>query len=170
MRGMGCPAPAARLGGYIMQIHISASQGVDTPISVQAFGLSLSLSCLEAGCSLVIKGGDDGASVTIERAAAAEPVAEQAAIPEPAALPEAVPVQDAEQELFQKLSMLRKQVAAEAGVPPYVVFHDNTLREMCRLLPEDAAALQGIQGVGKAKLDKYGERFIAAIKEFTGAA
>ena len=145
-----------------MQIHISASQGVDTPLRVQAFGLSLSLPCLEAGCSLVINGGGDGAFVTIERQAAAE----QAAIPEIAAEPEG----QQEQDLFQKLSMLRKQVAAEAGVPPYVVFHDNTLREMCSLLPMDLEAIKDVQGVGKAKLDKYGERFIAAIKEFTGAA
>jgi ATP-dependent DNA helicase RecQ len=54
-------------------------------------------------------------------------------------------------------------LAAEHNVPPYVIFHDATLREMAALRPSDAAALLTIGGVGQAKLARYGERFLAVI-------
>ena len=66
--------------------------------------------------------------------------------------------------LFQKLAALRKKVSSEAGVPQYVVFHDSTLRDMCRLRPADLESLKAVPGVGKAKLEKYGGLFIEALK------
>jgi ATP-dependent DNA helicase RecQ len=75
----------------------------------------------------------------------------------------------AEQELFQHLVALRKQISAEVKLPPYIIFHDVTLKEMSRLLPADLEAMKTIQGVGSSKLEKYGIRFVEAIREFTGA-
>ena len=67
-------------------------------------------------------------------------------------------------DLFTQLSALRRQFAAEAGVPPYVVFQDKALREMSEKRPQTEAEFYAIGGVGKAKLEKYGGAFIAAIK------
>jgi ATP-dependent DNA helicase RecQ len=49
-------------------------------------------------------------------------------------------------------------------VPPYVIFHDSTLIEMCSLAPKTLDAFSKLSGVGERKLMKYGEAFIAAIK------
>ncbi|MGI8943233.1 MAG: DNA helicase RecQ [Qipengyuania sp.] len=65
--------------------------------------------------------------------------------------------------LFEALRALRKELAEEAQVPPYVVFHDATLREMTARRPESLAQLGAIAGVGAKKLEAYGERFLAAI-------
>jgi ATP-dependent DNA helicase RecQ len=67
------------------------------------------------------------------------------------------------EELFMKLRALRKRIADEAGVPPYVVFPDKTLKEMAVARPRTEAALAEVYGVGRAKLEKYGERFLEAI-------
>jgi len=67
-------------------------------------------------------------------------------------------------ELFMALRTLRKRIADEAGVPPYVVFPDRTLKEMAVARPRNETALASIYGVGRAKLEKYGERFIALIR------
>ena len=67
-------------------------------------------------------------------------------------------------DLFTRLSSLRRQLAAEADVPPYVVFQDKALREMAEKRPQTEAEFYAISGVGKAKLEKYGGAFIAAIK------
>ncbi len=72
---------------------------------------------------------------------------------------------DSEQ-LFHQLVALRKQIASELKLPPYIIFHDKTLRDMCRLLPTDLSELSAIQGVGQTKLEKYGLRFIQAIREY----
>ena len=70
------------------------------------------------------------------------------------------------EELFAILRTLRKELAAEQGVPPYIVFSDVTLREMARDFPIDEGQLSDISGVGIAKLEKYGDTFIEAIKEY----
>jgi ATP-dependent DNA helicase RecQ len=66
--------------------------------------------------------------------------------------------------LFERLRTLRKRLASEAGVPPYVIFHDKTLAEMARRRPTSEAALLGITGVGQAKLERYGEAFLAEMR------
>ncbi len=68
-------------------------------------------------------------------------------------------------ERFEALRALRADLAREADVPPYLVFHDATLREMAERLPRDAATLATVQGVGASKLERYGERFLARIAE-----
>jgi len=65
--------------------------------------------------------------------------------------------------LFEALRARRRELAAEAGVPPYVIFHDSTLREMAELKPATVQALSRISGVGAAKLDKYGAAFAELI-------
>lgn len=65
--------------------------------------------------------------------------------------------------LFEQLRALRREIARDEGVPPYVVFSDATLREMARLRPRDEAELLDVKGVGEKKLARYGRRFLAAI-------
>ncbi len=67
--------------------------------------------------------------------------------------------------LFEALRELRTDLASDAGVPPYVVFSDSTLKEMSQLRPQNRLAFLQIKGVGQSKLDKYGEAFLAVIKE-----
>jgi ATP-dependent DNA helicase RecQ len=67
--------------------------------------------------------------------------------------------------LFERLRALRKRLADEHGLPPYVVFHDATLREMADRRPLNLQQFADLPGVGDAKLARYGERFIAAIME-----
>ncbi|TCK98635.1 RecQ-like ATP-dependent DNA helicase [Natranaerovirga hydrolytica] len=69
-------------------------------------------------------------------------------------------------DLFDNLRMLRKEMATHQKVPPFVVFSDVTLKEMCRHYPRDEEALMGISGVGAAKLEKYGNQFIEAIQDY----
>jgi ATP-dependent DNA helicase RecQ len=68
--------------------------------------------------------------------------------------------------LFEALRARRRDLAKEAGVPPYVIFHDSTLREMAELKPETLHALSRVTGVGAAKLDKYGEAFVEVVRGF----
>jgi len=68
--------------------------------------------------------------------------------------------------LFAALRALRRDLAKEANVPPYVVFHDSTLREMAAVRPTTLAALAEISGVGARKRDAYGEAFLKAIRDF----
>lgn len=65
--------------------------------------------------------------------------------------------------LFEALRELRTDLASEAGVPPYVVFSDATLKEMSQKRPKDRLSLLQIKGVGQSKLDKYGESFLGII-------
>jgi ATP-dependent DNA helicase RecQ len=71
-----------------------------------------------------------------------------------------------ENPLFEALRARRRDLAKEAGVPPYVIFHDSTLREMAELKPTSRAALSRISGVGEAKLERYGDAFIQVLQEF----
>jgi ATP-dependent DNA helicase RecQ len=72
--------------------------------------------------------------------------------------------QDVDRDLFERLRAVRLQIARARGVPPYVVFHDTTLREMARLRPTTIEELHGIRGVGARKADDLGETFLAAIR------
>jgi ATP-dependent DNA helicase RecQ len=75
------------------------------------------------------------------------------------------PVAAADLDLWQALRACRQQLAAEHNVPPYVIFHDATLLQMIERRPDDADQLLGINGVGQAKLARYGERFLQALRE-----
>lgn len=65
--------------------------------------------------------------------------------------------------LLTALKALRRDIARELGIPAYTVFHDRSLTEMAERRPENLNALSGIHGVGAAKLEKFGPRFLAAI-------
>jgi len=71
--------------------------------------------------------------------------------------------EDIDIELWEALRDCRRQFAEEQGVPPYVVFHDSTLQEMCRNLPRDLQEFELISGVGERKLQKYGPAFVRVI-------
>ncbi len=70
----------------------------------------------------------------------------------------------ADQPLFDKLRALRKKLADQSGVPPYVIFHDATLREMVRRAPASLEEFATIPGVGQAKLARYGQLFTDEIR------
>ena len=67
--------------------------------------------------------------------------------------------------LFERLRALRRDLAEEAGVPPYVIFHDSTLREMASERPATPSALGRITGVGARKLEAYGDAFLSVLRQ-----
>ena len=69
-------------------------------------------------------------------------------------------------ELFEVLRKLRMEIARENGVPPYIVFNDKTLIDMCVKLPATEEEFLEVSGVGENKRKKYGRQFLDAIAEF----
>ena len=152
------------------------------PLQLDVAGHILELSDMPSGSSITVR--DDGGKLTVS-------IVEPDGVQPPAPVkdrPEAVPaaeqgsqtvresapverrdVTTEQEQLFQMLVALRKQISAEVRLPPYIIFHDVTLREMSRLLPVDMEAMKDIQGVGLSKLEKYGKRFVDAIRDFTAA-
>ncbi|MFC1773339.1 DNA helicase RecQ [Pseudomonadota bacterium] len=77
------------------------------------------------------------------------------------------PVSDlnpADRELFEALRLRRLELAREQSVPPYVIFHDSTLREMACSRPLNENAMGAIAGIGEKKLERFGKEFIAVIQ------
>lgn len=72
-------------------------------------------------------------------------------------------------ELFERLRALRLVIAREEGVPPYIIFNDKTLIDMCEKLPVDVDTMLSVSGVGQNKLMKYGSRFTEEISTFVSA-
>lgn len=70
---------------------------------------------------------------------------------------------------WEALRACRKELADKQGVPPYVIFHDTTLFDMLERKPKTLDELAGVSGVGAAKLEKYGEIFLAAIAQLNPA-
>jgi ATP-dependent DNA helicase RecQ len=68
--------------------------------------------------------------------------------------------------LFERLRNTRKKLADEQQVPPYIIFSDKTLHEMCRRFPATLTDLRMIGGVGDAKLERYGDAFVNAIRRY----
>ncbi|MBW8889980.1 MAG: DNA helicase RecQ [Fibrobacteres bacterium] len=73
---------------------------------------------------------------------------------------------DFDRELFDRLRTLRKGLAKNQNIPPYMVFSDRTLHEMCRQMPMTLSALREIPGVGDNKRDKYGIEFVQEIRAY----
>lgn len=69
-------------------------------------------------------------------------------------------------ELFEKLRNLRLEIAREEAMPPYIIFSDKTLIDMCAKAPKNQAEMLDVSGVGAAKYDKYGQRFLDEIKAY----
>lgn len=76
---------------------------------------------------------------------------------------------DYDQELFDQLRVLRRALAEERAVPPYVVFSDKTLQDMSRFYPQSQASMAKIFGVGKEKLTMFGEVFAKAVASYAEA-
>ena len=72
--------------------------------------------------------------------------------------------------LFEALRARRRALAAEGGVPPYVIFHDSTLREMAAAKPASLGEMARIPGVGAAKLERYGAAFVEVVLAHRDAA
>ena len=72
-------------------------------------------------------------------------------------------VEDIADPLFAALRSARREIATASGVPPYVVFHDSTLREIADARPQSLSELGRIQGVGAAKLERYGDAMLAVV-------
>ncbi|WP_099468150.1 DNA helicase RecQ [Konateibacter massiliensis] len=70
---------------------------------------------------------------------------------------------EAGEELFEKLRALRREIAQEEKVPPYLVFSDKTLAHMCVIKPKSKSEMLTVSGVGEFKYEKYGERFLSVI-------
>ena len=68
--------------------------------------------------------------------------------------------------LFEALRAKRRELAASAGVPPYVIFHDATLRDMAQIRPKSLRDMALVSGIGARKLEDYGDAFLAVIKHF----
>jgi ATP-dependent DNA helicase RecQ len=68
-----------------------------------------------------------------------------------------------DQALFERLRVVRKLLAAKAGVPPYVVFHDSTLQAIAAARPTSVAALIGLKGIGERKAARYGAPMLAVV-------
>jgi ATP-dependent DNA helicase RecQ len=74
-----------------------------------------------------------------------------------------------DQELWDELRECRKYLAEEHNVPPYLIFHDATLKEMLDIMPMSRSELLAITGVGESKLEKYGADFVEIICRYADA-
>ena len=72
--------------------------------------------------------------------------------------------------LWEALRECRREFAEEQGVPPYVIFHDRALQEMCITVPQSLSQFSDISGVGERKLEKYGPAFLSVINEHLATA
>jgi len=75
-------------------------------------------------------------------------------------------IEQTNQPLFERLRKLRKSLADELSVPPYVIFHDKTLHEMAAIQPLELEHMGEISGVGEKKLEKFGKAFLREIEDF----
>jgi len=71
-----------------------------------------------------------------------------------------------ETELFEKLRKLRMDIAGMNNFPPYVVFHDYTLKQFAKIKPQTKEEMLNIGNVGELKFEKYGEKFLEIIRGF----
>ncbi|MGE8056508.1 DNA helicase RecQ [Bacillus mycoides] len=68
--------------------------------------------------------------------------------------------------LFEVLREVRKEIAQGEGVPPFVIFSDQTLKDMCAKMPQSESGLLTVKGIGEHKLVKYGSQFLQAVQHF----
>jgi ATP-dependent DNA helicase RecQ len=108
---------------------------------------------LEARCRPLLRGEE---SIQLRRDVKQQAAKRQTKTP----LPGAIDVG-----LWEALRERRRRLADEQGVPPYVIFHDRTLQEMCVDVPQTLSAFSRLNGVGERKLEKYGAEFLQVINE-----
>ena len=71
-------------------------------------------------------------------------------------------------ELWEALRECRRSLAEEQGVPPYIIFSNNTLQAMAEQAPQTIEAFSQLSGVGERKRDKYGPAFLAVLRQAQG--
>lgn len=113
--------------------------------------------CLEEKCRDLLRGDE---TIDLRRDVARKTTRQQTRT----ALPEDIDVG-----LWEALREKRRLLAEDQGVPPYVIFHDRTLQEMCAAMPRNAVQFGRLTGVGERKLNKYGDAFIEVIENHLAA-
>jgi ATP-dependent DNA helicase RecQ len=113
---------------------------------------------------------DDGVALLRDAGAAPELSLSRQRRPDPSRAPrrsraETESWDGVDRDLFERLRALRLRVARERGVPPYVIFHDTTLRELARVKPTNLTGLQHVYGMGARKTEELGEAVLAVIRE-----
>jgi ATP-dependent DNA helicase RecQ len=184
------------LGGWIfMDFSIVTSEGISpSPLSITLSGSRLELLGFMHGKKVAIEEEfgkitirllDEKPVVTVVEPSDVSSLEEEVleeAVEEVPVVQEEVPVtkkplvelleQDStvprEVQLLQALVGLRRQLAFDLKVPAYVIFHDKTLQEICKVKPTDMEQLRGVVGVGVSKAEKYGEKFLEVIREHLG--
>lgn len=158
-----------------LEFTISAQESSST-LQVEITDNRAIITGLASGRKIVFEGAFGDVIVKLQPVqGSAQSVPELPSVEVQAGSQEVLPTQPAaheiktDQQLFWRLKALRKEISAESKVPPFVIFHDNTLREMCRRLPANLEALKNIPGVGEAKLAKFGSRFLEAIRQHVTA-
>ncbi len=76
---------------------------------------------------------------------------------------------EVDQGLFERLRSLRLEIARREKIPPYIVFSDKTLAQMCRMRPATKEELMAVSGVGEVKYQRYGEAFLELLREVKGS-
>ena len=110
----------------------------------------------------------EGAAPALASAGAVRATAADAPVPGEPGAAEAPPAGEGgayDRVLFEALRGLRRAIAEERGVPPYLVFSDASLRDMARLRPRTREALLAVKGVGAWKSETFGDRFLALIRQ-----
>jgi ATP-dependent DNA helicase RecQ len=73
---------------------------------------------------------------------------------------------DYDETLFQELRQLRKELALAEGLPPYVIFSDATLKELCRFVPHSEQEMLEVKGIGERRMEQYGEQFLKILAQY----
>ncbi|WP_256855870.1 DNA helicase RecQ [Terribacillus halophilus] len=73
---------------------------------------------------------------------------------------------DYDETLFQELRQLRKELALAEGLPPYVIFSDATLKELCRFVPHSEQEMLKVKGIGERRMEQYGEQFLKILAQY----
>jgi ATP-dependent DNA helicase RecQ len=68
-------------------------------------------------------------------------------------------------DLFEELRQIRRELASENNVPPYVIFGDKSLHDMCQIMPRDHSEFLMVNGVGQSKCEKFGDIFLNQISK-----
>jgi ATP-dependent DNA helicase RecQ len=71
--------------------------------------------------------------------------------------------------LFEELRALRRELAEKQNVPPFVIFSDQTLHDMCTVMPDTLDEMLDVKGIGESKLQKYGEQFFQILRNYQEA-
>ena len=108
---------------------------------------------LEANCRALLRGDE---TIELRRDVKAKVAKQRTKTPLP---------DDIDVSLWEGLRDCRRELAEEQGLPPYIIFHDSTLQEMCTSLPQDLDQFSQLNGVGERKLQKYGPAFLRVLQE-----